>query len=254
MNVSRLVKVQCLALMMSVLTGAQAVAGNSAGNSTNSAPDLDLRISYYSKVVTAEGVTREARYQDKMLRRQAHVWLERVVANKSAAHEAHDHKVEVKKVSNPKAAQSLTEHKHFNPVLIPRHIQLVAGKTEIEFIDAQEKMRVSVPSAEYNNVNFDGSWNNTYYLLDPAMLKEMKLSSIKSNMEDAVWYEREKNGIFQKVLWHSKKQIPLIVESGDKAGQFYQRVEVQIADKTQVQLPWTNLKGYIQKEYADFLD
>lgn len=254
MKVSRYVAAQVLSFALLCASASVVQAG--VNNNANPAPDLDLRISYYSKVITAEGVTREARYQDKMLRRQSHVWLERIVANKSAAH--HEHKpeqnLEIKKISNPKTAQSLTEHKHFNPVLIPRHIQLVAGKPEIEFIDAQEKMRVSVPASEYSNVNFDGSWSNAYYLLDPSLLKEMKLSATKSNEADAVWYEREKNGIFQKVLWHAKKQIPLIVESGDKAGQFYQRVEVQIADKTQAQLPWTNLKGYIQKEYADFLD
>ena len=58
-------------------------------------------------------------------------------------------------------------------------------------------------------------------LFDPAMLKEMKPSSMKSNMEDAVWYEREKNGIFQKYCGTARSRSPLIVESGDKAGQFY---------------------------------
>ena len=42
------------------------------------APDLDLLITYYSKVVTPEGVTRESRYEETMLRRPGHVWTARV--------------------------------------------------------------------------------------------------------------------------------------------------------------------------------
>lgn len=215
------------------------------------APDLDLQISYYSKVLTAEGVSREARYQDKMLRRSGHVWLERIVPQTMLKA---SHATEIKKVSHNHQNEKLTEHKHFNPVLIPRHVQLENGKARIEFIDKAEKMTVSVPSSEFNNVNFDGSWENSYYLIDPQLLKSMKQSAKASNVEGAVWYEREKNGIFQKVLWHTQKQIPLIVESGDRAGTFYQSVEVKIAANTQTQLPWTNLKGYTHKEYADFLD
>lgn len=214
------------------------------------APDLDLQISYYSKVMTAEGVSREARYQDKMLRRAGHVWSERIVPPTVKA----SAKPELKKVAHNHQNEKLTEHKHFNPVLIPRHVQLENGKARIEFIDHAEKMTVSVPASEFNNVNFDGSWENSYYLIDPQLLKSMKQSTKPSDVDGAVWYEREKNGIFQKVLWHAQKQIPLKVESGDRAGTFYQSVEVKIAVNTQAQLPWTNLKGYIHKEYADFLD
>lgn len=218
------------------------------------APDLDLQISYYSRVLTAEGVSREARYQDKMLRRTGHVWLERIVPQ-AIAHQDHDeHAAGVKKVSHTQQNEKLTEHKHFNPVLIPRHVQLENGKARIEFIDKSEKMTVSVPPSEFNNVNFDGSWENSFYLIDPQLLKSMKPSSTPSGVDGAIWYEREKNGIFQKVLWHAQKQIPLKVESGDRAGTFFQSVEVKIASNTQAQLPWVNLKGYIHKEYADFLD
>lgn len=226
-------------------------SGTSSAQTPTAAPDLDLQISYYSKVLTAEGVSREARYQDKMLRRAGHVWLERVLPQATARV---NQGPEIKKVSHQHQNEKLTEHKHFNPVLIPRHVQLENGKARIEFIDREEKMTVSVPASEFNNVNFDGSWENSYYLIDPQLLKSMKPSSSPSGVDGAIWYEREKNGIFQKVLWHAQKQIPLKVESGDRAGTFYQSVEVKIAANTQTQLPWVKLKGYTHKEYADFLD
>lgn len=242
------------ALVPLMLAAALCSSASFAQTST-AAPDLDLQISYYSKVLTAEGVSREARYQDKMLRRAGHVWLERIVPQSMLKT---SHAAELKKIAHKhgaeKSSEKLTEHQHFNPVLIPRHVQLENGKLRIEFIDRTEKMTVSVPPSEFNNVNFDGSWANNYYLIDPALLKNMKQSAKQSNVDGAVWYEREKNGIFQKVLWHAQKQIPLMVESGDRAGTFYQSVEVKVAANTQAQLPWVNLKGYIHKEYADFLD
>jgi hypothetical protein len=224
----------------------------------DNAPPLDLTLSYYSKVLTAEGVVREARYQDQMLRRPGHVWLARVVPKSGSTLSAQTESgksgqaVEQKNLSYKQ--EHLSEHQHFNPVLIPRHVQLEAGKTKIEFIDNQEKMTVTVPASEFANVNFDGSWENSYYLLDPQILKSMHLSKQISAVSTAKWYEREKNGIFQKILWDAQKQIPLIVESGDRAGNFYQRVEVKIAENTQAKLPWKNLNGYVHKEYADFLD
>ena len=49
-------------------------------------------------------------------------------------------------------------------------------------------------------------------------------------------------------------QIPLIIESGDRAGSFYRRVEVKPSPNLQSNLPWLNLKGFVNREYADYLD
>lgn len=69
-------------------------------NDLPKAPELDLSISYYSKVVTPEGVTREARYQDNMQRRDGHVWLYRVLPKAVGA--AHDHEAPTVKKNNAK--------------------------------------------------------------------------------------------------------------------------------------------------------
>ncbi|MBI3479672.1 MAG: hypothetical protein HY016_04845 [Nitrosomonadales bacterium] len=71
---------------------------------------------------------------------------------------------------------------------------------------------------------------------------------------DARWYGDEKNGIFQRVLWDEKKMIPLIAETGDRAGTFFRRMEVKPQAALAKHMPWEKLQGYAQKEYADFLD
>lgn len=201
------------------------------------ATDLDLKIAYYSKVVTPEGVTREARYEEKMLRRVGHVWTTRVLPS-HAAHE--DHKAGA--------------HKHFNHVVMARHVVQQGSQTRIEFVDAHDKDVVSIPPAEYGNVSFDGSWDHAYYLLDSKRLKTMPISSRASAAPGARWREREDKGLFERVLWDEQRQIPLVIESGDKAGTFVNRMEITVQPGLTRDLPWQKLKGYAQKEFADFLD
>ena len=61
---------------LSVLLATLSLAGTVhavANAPAASAPDLDLAITYYSKTLTPDGVTRESRYQETMLRRPGHL-------------------------------------------------------------------------------------------------------------------------------------------------------------------------------------
>lgn len=205
------------------------------------APALDLRIQYYSKSVSPEGVTREVRYEDTMLRRPGHVWVARVLPPQAqAAGQASDHEHSV--------------HKHFNPVLLPRHVQLDGDKPRLEYVDARNKEVIAVPPGEYGNVDFDGSWANAFYLFDPKLVQAMPLSPRQSAVPGARWREQVRNGSFRRVLWDEQRQIPLVVESGDQAATIFHRMEVQPQATAAAALPWQQLKGYAQRDYGDFLD
>lgn len=205
---------------------------------TTPAPDLDLSIKYYSRVLTKEGVLRESRYEEKMMRRPGHVWVSRILPKIAANEEDH----------------SEHEHKHFNYVLLPRHVVNDGGNMRVEFVDFHDKAVVNITPTEYENINFDGSWANTFFLIDPQSIAALSPSSQSSSVSGARWYEDEKNGVFQRVLWDEKRMIPLIAETGDRAGTFFRRVEVKPLATADKNLPWKNLRGYAQKEYADFLD
>jgi hypothetical protein len=225
--------------------------------------DLDLHITRYSKVVTAEGVTREARYEETMLRRAGHVWTARVLPGGAQAHgHGHDdddgHEAgnagEQKAGAYKVAARKSVGHKHFNPVVLPRHVALEGGKPRLTYIDAQSKEVIAIPPGEYDNVGFDGSWDHAWYLLDTKGLDAMPVSKRPSAVPGARWRERERNGLYERVLWDDTRRIPLVIESGDKAGSFYNRTELKVASAATRDLPWQKLKGYAQREYADFLD
>jgi len=200
-----------------------------------SAPDLDLSIQYYDRAMTTEGVLRESHFEETMMRRSNHVWAARVLP-KFAMRE-HEH-----------------EHKHFNPVLLPRHLSQEAGKLKVAYIDRDNKEVINIVATEYENVNFDGSWINAYFLVDPKLIAAMPLAKKVSTVNGARWHEQEKKGLFQRILWDDKNSIPLEVETGTRDGSVFRRVSVKIAATISADKPWLNLKGYAQRAYSDFLD
>ncbi|WP_230410135.1 hypothetical protein [Undibacterium rugosum] len=220
---------------------AASTSGSIQAQPDNTAPALDLRINYYNKILTPEGVTKETRYEEIMLRRPGHVWIERILPKQSNAHLT-------------ESAEKGHTHKQFNHVTTPRHIFIDNGQTKIEFIDKNQKELISIPAAEFNNVNFDGSWDNAFYLLNPKLIKEIPLSKRQSTITNAKWHEREINGSFQRILWDEQKQIPLSIETGDKHGFIFRKLDIQIENKLNAQLPWKQAQSYSRKEYADFLD
>jgi hypothetical protein len=247
----------CLALPVLGLAMSLAQAAPPVG-----APDLDLTIQYYNKTQSPDGVTREARYEEKMLRRANHVWVARTLpkdlpqeADSAALHKASAKPGTKADDKSGKLAKAGTgEHAQFNYVVLPRHVVLENGKVRIEFINPAHKEVVSVPPAEYDNVAFDGSWDNAAFLLDPKLMKALPLSKRASGVAGAQWRESEQNGVFQRVLWDEQKQIPLIIEIGDKAQTRFRRVEVKLEPSLSSHLPWQNLAGFVKKEYSDFLD
>lgn len=217
--------------------------------SAHAAPDLDLRIAYYSRAVTAEGVTREARFEETMLRRAGHVWTERVLPPQPPAHAEHAHGQ-----AGAGATRVAAVHKHFNPALLPRHVTLENGKVHLEYVDSGAREVIAVPPGEFDNVAFDGSWARAYYLLDPERLRALPASARKSDVPGARWRERERNGAYERVLWDGRREIPLVIESGDSAGTSLHRIVLTVQRDVTRTLPWQRLAGYARREYADFLD
>lgn len=223
-------------------------------------PDLDLSIHHYSRILTAEGVLRESRYEEKMLRRQGHVWVSRVLPESVAADDDHVHRNKTSPVQKIAAQSGIRsdndghKHKHFNHVALARHVTRDGDKTRLEFVNFQDREVVSIAPAEYENVNFDGSWANAFFLMDPKSVAALPLSKRASSVTGARWREQKKNGLFQRVLWDDRKLIPLIVETGNLAGNFFERVEVKPQASAVKSFPWQQAKGFAAKEYSDFLD
>lgn len=215
-------------------------------------PDLDLSVHRYTRILTAEGVLRESRYEEKMMRRAGHVWIQRVLPGDLSGHEGSQHHG-----SSTKSKVSQKEehgHRHFNHVLLPRHVFHTGSELRLEFVDFQEREVISIAPSEYENVGFDGSWPNAFFLADPKIVFTMPTTQRVSPVAGAQWRELVKGGITQRVLWDEKRQIPLLIERVESSGRYLERVEIKVQPSLAKSLPWEGLKGYAQKEYADFLD
>ena len=200
--------------------------------------DMDMTVKYFNREITTDGVLRESSYAEKMIRRKGHVWSQRILPRNTK--------------NDPEASNH--EHRDFNYIVLPRHVSFDGNNIAVEFIDTHERQIIYIAPTEYENINFDGSWSNTFYLVNPDYIAEMPITSRSSSVTNAQWHESSKNGMFQRVLWNTKLNIPLIIESGDQAGNYLHRVEVQPSTMMVKNLPWNDLQGYTQKEYSDFLD
>lgn len=231
--------------LLFLLGSASVVYAETGASKLPDAPALDLTIQYYDRALTSDGVLRESRYEETMLRRPGHVWVVRTLpkwAEKAVL--THEHK--------ENGAEH--EHKHFNPITLPRHVTQEGKQIKLEYLDRPNKQVINIVATEFENVNFDGSWANANFLVEPAIILAMPLSKNKVSDGQLSWHELERNGIFQRVLWDEKNLIPREIETGRNDGSILRRVSVKVNPTMNSKLPWLDTKGYVQKEYSDFLD
>ncbi len=236
-----------LAVGLACTTGAHAQTSPAQTKVTAAASDtlvdLDARILVESKTIGADGVTRTSQYEETFMRRGQQVWMQRV-RPKSVAE--HDHGKEKK------------GHKHLDPFAGGRLIGLVDGKAQLDLVLADEKQVVNIPSVEFGNMGFDGSWEKAYYLIalqEFKRAKVLKATQRKSEFPDAVWHER-KGDVNESILWDSKRMVPRVIESSNAQGTQWRRITVTLQNSTSRVVPWSEsvVKNYDQMRYSDFLD
>jgi hypothetical protein len=221
-------KIICLALLAAGLSGAVA------------AQDLALLIEHESVSLGADGVTRIARFSERLVRRDANSWLARVLP--PGAHEEADHQAGGK------------GHKHMDVAAASRWVQLGEdGRLRVRIVDAHEKKVVDVGAPDYANIGFDGRWATASQLLDPQQLKRMAPSK-RAAPVGARWYESATPaGAKVQVLWDEQGGYPRRIESRSASGSGRSTM-VSTREPMPAVLPWTTLGGYAQKEYSDLLD
>ena len=203
------------------------------------AQDLDLLVQHRIKVVGMDGVTRTTEFAERVVRRKNQVWIERVIP--AGVHEAKAH------------APSGHGDKHLDLSTAARWITLEGGKTlNVRLVNAEDKIVVSVPAAEYADIGFDGKWDNAWHLLDPRQLQAMKplAGEAPAGMR---WYESVSGDLTVRVLWDEKAEIPRRVQSGNDTGSVRKSMSARdVAPRKS--LPWTQIGSYGQREYSDYLD
>lgn len=224
------------------------------------AADLDAVLVHESRTVSADGVTRTTLYRERMVRRDAHVWVERVlpVAAAGGHGDDHDHDHDAGGRTGVQPAAAHAGHKHFNFQAAARHVTYDGKTARIEYVDAANRTVVSVPPAEYETTGFDGSWDNAYYVTPPSQLKRLAAAK-RGDVPGTRWYEQAVDtpgarGV-NRILWSETLQAPLSVEYRSADGRVVRKLTLTPAPAARREtLPWQTLGSYTRKEYADYLD
>lgn len=214
--------------------------------------DLDAAVTIETRQLSADGVTRTTRSQERLMRRGDQVWSERVLPQVLRERHAHAHGAPDKKSSQ--ASSVAPAHKHFNPVEFGRLVTLEGEQLRLEYVSLQQKVVVAVPKPEYGNVGFDGSALRAYYLIVPQDLARLKASERPPPTPSSVWYERSGKFGYERVLWDRARAIVLQAESASADGSQWFRVRVNVSSLRSKAIPWQKMGGFEQRAYSDYLD
>lgn len=203
-------------------------------------PDLAARIRYQGRVTSSDGISKESQWQEKWLRVGDQVWSQRLIPLPLARayHATHD---------------ATPGHKHFTHQMAARWVTRDAqGELQLRYADSWHNQLVEVPEEEYGQVAFKPDWPRIRHLINPALLQEM-IPLDEAAPEQARWYEKREGNQRTRILWSSRWQLPLVVESASLDGYRSYRMEVTLKPLPK-SLPWQQLEGYQTLDLRDFFD
>ncbi|QXA15023.1 hypothetical protein I6L33_18585 [Aeromonas sp. FDAARGOS 1403] len=203
-------------------------------------PDLAARIRYQDRVTSSDGISKESQWQEKWLRVGNQVWSQRLIPLQLARayHAAHD---------------APPGHKHFTHQMAARWVtHNQQDELQLRYADNWHNQLVEVPEEEYGQVAFKPDWPRIRHLINPALLQEMTPLD-EAAPEQARWYEKREGKQRTRILWSSRWQLPLVVESASLDGYRSYRMEVTLKTLPKT-LPWQQLEGYQTLDLRDFFD
>ncbi|CAJ1854439.1 hypothetical protein COCAGNCG_02796 [Aeromonas dhakensis] len=203
-------------------------------------PDLAARIRYQDRVTSSDGISKESQWQEKWLRVGDQVWSQRLIPLPLARayHAAHD---------------ATPGHKHFTHQMAARWVtRNQQDELQLRYADNWHNQLVEVPEEEYGQVAFKPDWPRIRHLINPALLQEMTPLD-EPAPEQARWYEKREGKQRTRILWSSRWQLPLVVESASLDGYRSYRMEVTLKSPPK-SLPWQQLEGYQTLDLRDFFD
>lgn len=207
-------------------------------------PDIDAVLSYQSHAVSRNGITKESRFQERLIRREGYIWTERVLPQ--SVYKEHDLETPTEHAA----------HEHFDFDSAARLLTRDSnGKLQLDYVDVARTTVVRVPPGEYEATGFGSTWASAASLVEPRAIASMKKLDKASPVAGASWHEESKGQHYNRVLWSDKLQIALQIESGTRDGAVLRRTTIKLLPLTaNARLPWLGMSKLQQKEYDDFMD
>lgn len=208
------------------------------------APPIDLLVTYHTRVVGRDGVTREATWSQKIHRRVGMVWLERVLP--AALHDSQSHGHDHAEVRGH--AGHAHDDAQNSPILVTLNAQ---GEVDVHMVQREKQRVIKVDAAHHSNVGYSGDWNATYWVVSPRTLQSLEQQGApKSGVQHLRRVVGEQT---ITVAWDVTGQFPRLFERTDAHGTSLYRISTTRI-KTPTTTPWLELNTYKQGDYSDLLD
>ena len=218
-----------------------AVAATTAA--VKATPAANLRVTYYTKALSQDGVLRESTHTNRVYRRPAMVWTERELPQALMHSTRHGH-------SHGHVPHAGHAHDEANgaPLRVSRADD---GTEKVEVILDKLKRVIEVDRAHHGNVGYGGHWDAQYWLVPPASLANMQaVGTVQGGVQR---YRQVANEQTTVVDWDVKGQYPRRIERSDAHGTSLTRVTAQHVAAPKV-LPWVASASYARGDYSDLLD
>ncbi|MBJ6763188.1 hypothetical protein JGU66_20660 [Myxococcaceae bacterium JPH2] len=198
---------------------------------------MAVLISHEEQGVRPDGVTQVLRYQERVLRRDGHLWSERVL----------DGRV-------PAVAHSESRRDVHDWSVVPRWVSREAdGRVRLRFVLADSREVVEVEPPEYDSVGFTPAWDELSHQVSNEVLARLTPSTRPDAPEGARWLEATTADRYIRVLWSDKLALALEMESGRKDGTALHRAKVQL-ESLPATAPWESTRAFARKDINDYRD
>lgn len=200
------------------------------------APALSATLTHETTEQGADGVLRHTRFQERFIRQDSQVWVERVLPRWA-----------------PAAGQHPGEHHELDIHTAPRLVRAAAdGAALLALVDREHRALYAVGTEEYDRTGFSGRWAAEQSLIDPQALTGMKPSARSSKIAGARWLEQIRGGEYTRLLWSDALQFPLVLETGAVNGRYRSITTATLTPDSRQ--PWAEVRGYAQRELTDLGD
>ena len=206
-------------------------------------PPVDLRVTYFTRVVGQDGVERSATHTNRVYRRVGSVWTERELPKALRDSQSHGH-------DEHKGPHAGHAHDEANgaPLRVSRADD---GVQTVEVVLHKTRRVIEVDRAHHGNVGYGGSWDTQYWLVPPAALSAMKPEGAPKN---GVQRYRQQQGEQTTVVdWDIQGQFPRMIERNDGHGLSTTRVKAERIAAPQP-APWAASAQFDRGDYSDLLD
>jgi len=213
------------------------VAAHTAGPAA-AGPAITAVITTETHDVDAEGVTRTSRYQERMVRRDDRVWIERVFPPGVAPAPATD----VHELNLRVAARSF------------RRAGDGDGGVAIELVSVADRLIIEVPAESFEDLGLSRRWTLAAELIDRSRL-ERGAPGAPPAPAGARWYHRATADGHLRVLWSDRFALPLVIESSRRDGRAHIRTTIRPEPLAAgAAAPWAQLDRFARKDLSDLRD